>query len=200
MSLILASTSPIRRKLLAQAGLSFSVMAPPVDEEKLKAGATGLAPGALAQMRKVALRSTLTGEARKAAKAFGALAWQIVERGRPLMRPCCIIAGGELTVTVKGAGTGGRAQEFALAAAREIAGLRDVWIVGVGTDGTDGPTDAAGAVVDSDTWRRAAARGLNPGRALIRNDAYPLLKRLGHLIHTGPTGTNVNDLYLLLVL
>lgn len=151
-------------------------------------------------MTPLVLTSTLTGEAREAAKVFGELAKQILERGRPLMRPCCIIAGGELTVTVKGNGTGGRAQEFALAAAREIAGLRGVWIVGVGTDGTDGPTDAAGAVVDGNTWQRAARRRFNPGRALNRNDAYPLLKRLGCLIDTGPTGTNVNDLYLLLVL
>ena len=146
------------------------------------------------------LTTTLTGEAREAARVFGILARQIVSRGRPLHRPCCIIAGGELTVTVRGSGTGGRAQEFALAAAREIAGLKRVWVIGVGTDGTDGPTDAAGAVVDGATWQRAVSRGLNPARALRDNDAYPLLRRLGHLIHTGPTGTNVNDLYLLLVL
>ncbi|GKS56882.1 glycerate kinase [Nitrospira sp.] len=146
------------------------------------------------------LTTTLTGEAREAARAFGALARQIVDRGRPLHRPCCIIAGGELTVTVRGSGTGGRAQEFALTAAKEIAGLEHVWVAGVGTDGTDGPTDAAGAVVDGTTWQRAASRGLQPARAVKNNDAYPLLKRLGHLITTGPTGTNVNDLYLLLVL
>ncbi len=146
------------------------------------------------------LTTTLTGEAREAAKAFGSLARQVVDRGRPVGRPCCIIAGGELTVTVKGSGTGGRAQEFALAAAKEIAGLRRVWVVGFGTDGTDGPTDAAGAVVDGRTWQRATAHGFDPGRALKHNDAYPLFKRLGHLIISGPTGTNVNDLYLLIAL
>ncbi len=151
-------------------------------------------------IRPLVLTTTLTGEARVAAQAFGALARQVSERGRPLMRPCCILAGGELTVTVKGRGQGGRAQEFALAAAKDIAGLRNLWIVGVGTDGTDGPTDAAGAVVDGRTWQRAQAKGCRPARALAENNAYPLLKRLGQLIHTGPTGTNVNDLYLLLAL
>ncbi len=144
------------------------------------------------------LTTTLTGEARDAAKAFGALAKQIVLRGRPASRPCCILAGGELTVRVRGNGVGGRAQEFALAAAKEISGLKNVWIVGIGTDGTDGPTDAAGAVVDGATWEKAIARKLDPQRALVRHDAYPLFQRLGLLIHTGPTGTNVNDLYLLL--
>ncbi len=143
------------------------------------------------------LTTTLTGEARDAAKAFGALAKQILLRGRPVARPCCILAGGELTVTIRGNGVGGRAQEFALAAAKEIAGLKNIWIVGVGTDGTDGPTDAAGAVVDGSTWGTAIVRKLNPQRALVRNDANPLLQRLRLLIHTGPTGTNVNDLYLL---
>lgn len=144
------------------------------------------------------LTTTLTGEARDAARAFGALAKQIVRRGRPAARPCCLLAGGELTVRVRGNGVGGRAQEFALAAAKEIAGLKDVWIVGIGTDGTDGPTDAAGAVVDGTTWETAIARKLNPQRALAHHDAHPLLQRMGLLIHTGPTGTNVNDLYLLL--
>jgi glycerate-2-kinase len=124
----------------------------------------------------------------------------MIATGRPIRRPACIIAGGELTVTVQGKGRGGRAQEFALAAARELAGLPSVWIAGFGTDGSDGPTDAAGAVVDGQTFARAVRLRVDPMQALDRNDAYHFFKAVGGHIQTGPTGTNVNDLYLLLVL
>lgn len=145
------------------------------------------------------LSTTLTGEAREAAQLFGGIAREIVASGRPVRRPACIIAGAELTVTVRGKGVGGRAQEFALAAAREIAGLPNVWIAGFGTDGTDGPTDAAGAVVDGETLARAARAGLDPTEILLDSDSYRFFKKLGGHIMTGPTGTNVNDLYLLIV-
>jgi glycerate 2-kinase len=151
-------------------------------------------------LRPMILSSTLTGEAREAAKLFGAMAREIATTGRPVRRPACVIAGGELTVTVRGSGTGGRAQEFALAAAHEIDGLPNTWIVGFGTDGTDGQTPAAGAVVDGDTATLARRSGVGLQNALRRNDAYPALKRLRALIVSGPTGTNVNDLYLLLAL
>jgi len=146
------------------------------------------------------LSSTLTGEATGAAREFGAIAREIASSGRPVARPACIIAGGELTVTVRGNGTGGRAQEMALAAALEIAGLPNVWIAAFGTDGTDGPTDVAGAVVDGQTVAHAARAGLNIASALRRNDAYPFFKKLDRHITSGPTGTNVNDLYLLIAL
>ena len=146
------------------------------------------------------LTTSLQGEAREAAKWFGAMAREIVATGRPVRRPACVIAGGELTVTVHGKGRGGRAQEFALAAARELAGLPNVWIAGFGTDGTDGPTDAAGAIVDGQTLTRAAQLAADPMEYLDRNDAYHFFKSVGGLIHTGPTGTNVNDLYLLIAL
>jgi glycerate 2-kinase len=142
----------------------------------------------------------LTGEAREEGQRFGALARNIVREGTPLQRPCCVVAGGETTVTVTGKGTGGRAQEFAAAAALEIAGLAKVWVMAIGTDGTDGPTDAAGAVVDGDTLARAQRLSVDLKSALKRHNTYPALKRLHQLILTGPTGTNVNDLYLLLVL
>ena len=142
----------------------------------------------------------ITGEAREAGQRFGALARDIVRAGKPLLRPCCVVAGGETTVTVTGKGTGGRAQEFAAAAALEIAGLAKVWVVAIGTDGTDGPTDAAGAVIDGNTVARARRLSVDLKGALKRHNTYPALKRLHQLIVTGPTGTNVNDLYLLLVL
>ena len=131
---------------------------------------------------------------------FGAMAREIAAQGRPTQRPCCVIAGGEPTVTIRGEGTGGRAQEFALAAAAEIAGLPNIWVAGFATDGTDGPTSVAGAVVDGGTVARAHRGKLSLSRALLDNDAYPVFEKLcGHIV-TGPTGTNVNDLYLLLAL
>jgi len=145
-------------------------------------------------------RSALTGEARDEGQRFGALARRIVRSGKPLKRPCCVVVGGETTVTVTGKGTGGRAQEFAAAAALEIAGLAKVWVAAIGTDGTDGPTDAAGAVIDGSTVARAQRLSVDLKDALKRHNTYPALKRLNQLIMTGPTGTNVNDLYLLLVL
>jgi glycerate-2-kinase len=111
-----------------------------------------------------------------------------------------VVAGGETTVTVTGKGTGGRAQEFAAAAALEIAGLAEVWVAAIGTDGTDGPTDAAGALVGGSTLAHAQRLSVDLTGALKRHNTYPSLKQLNQLIVTGPTGTNVNDLYLLLVL
>jgi glycerate-2-kinase len=153
-----------------------------------------------AGLRTLVHSTTLKGEARAAGKRFGAIARSIVKNGRPFSRPCCVVAGGETTVIVVGNGKGGRAQEFAVAAAREIAGLQRVWVAAIGTDGTDGPTDVAGAVVDGETVARASRLGVNLDRALQHNNTYPALKRIRCHIVTGPTGTNVNDLYLLLVL
>lgn len=144
------------------------------------------------------LSTSLIGEAREAAKWYGSLAREIAQHSRPVRRPACIIAGGELTVTVHGHGQGGRAQEFALAAAHEIAGLRNVWMIGCGTDGTDGPTDAAGAVVNGETRHSARLLDLDPERLLRENDSYRFFRQVGGHIITGPTGTNVNDLYFLL--
>jgi glycerate-2-kinase len=146
------------------------------------------------------LSTTVTGEARDIGKFFGAMAREIATQGRPIRRPCCVIAGGESTVTVRGQGEGGRAQEFALAAASQIACLPDLWIAGFATDGTDGIKPVAGAIVDGGTADRAKRAKLNLLRALRENDSYPFFKRLNAHIVTGPTGTNVNDLYLLLAL
>ncbi|MBM4123637.1 MAG: glycerate kinase [Nitrospira sp.] len=153
-----------------------------------------------AGLRPLVLTTTLTGEAREAAKTFGAIARELVASDRPVLRPACLIAGGELTVTRRGRGLGGRAQEFALASAQEIAGLPQIWVAGFGTDGTDGPTDVAGAVVDGRSIDRAKKAGLSQAEALARNDSYRFFAKLGGHIKTGPTGTNVNDLYLLMAL
>lgn len=142
----------------------------------------------------------MTGEARVMGAKFGSLARTIVSKDKPVSRPCCIVAGGETTVTVKGTGKGGRTQEFAVAAAKAIAGLPNVWVAAIGTDGTDGPTNAAGALVNGDTCALAERRGVDLDHALKQNDTYPALRALRSLIMTGPTGTNVNDLYILLVL
>jgi len=167
-------------------------------------GNNGAAVEAVAQaarqsgFRPLVLSTSLIGEAKEAAKVFGAIAREIVASGRPVRRPTCVIAGGELTVTVRGKGQGGRAQEFALAAAIEIAGLPRVWIAAFATDGTDGPTDAAGAVVHGQTVARAQRVGLIPHELLLENNAYPFFRKVGGHIISGPTGTNVNDLYLLI--
>ena len=140
-----------------------------------------------------------TKEAREAGADMGTLARRIITQQSPVSNPCCVVAGGETTVTVKGSGKGGRAQEFAVAAAKAVAGLTGVYVAAVATDGSDGPTDAAGGLVSGDTWRRAGRMGMNLDATLISNDTYRALKRLKCHIITGPTGTNVNDLYLLFV-
>jgi hydroxypyruvate reductase len=145
------------------------------------------------------LSSSVEGETREVARVHAALAREIRTSGNPLAAPACLISGGETTVTLKGHGKGGRNQEFALAAAFDIAELPDVVIASAGTDGTDGPTDAAGAMADGATLSRARESGLDPRRALDENDAYPFFERLGDLILTGPTRTNVMDVRLVLV-
>lgn len=142
----------------------------------------------------------IMGEARVAAKRLTDLAKAMTEGHGSLKRPCCVVAGGETTVTVTGHGRGGRAQEFAASAAFEIAGLPNTWVMALGTDGTDGPTDAAGAIVSGSTVARAKTLGIDLRSSLNRHNTYPALKALGCHIHTGPTGTNVNDLYLVLLL
>ncbi len=115
-------------------------------------------------------------------------------------RPFCLIAGGETTVTIKGQGKGGRNQELALAALAELNGLENVLLISLATDGDDGPTDAAGAVVTGASAQRAKILGLDVKNSLSQNDAYPFFDALGDLLKTGPTGTNVNDLIFLCVM
>ncbi len=145
------------------------------------------------------LTTTLDCEAREAGRFLAAIAKEVLTSAHPLPRPCAVILGGETVVQVKGAGLGGRNQELALAAAAGLAGLEDVVITAVGTDGSDGPTDAAGGMVDGGTAARLGEQGLEVYKILDNNDAYHALLASGDLLKTGPTGTNVNDLALVLV-
>jgi glycerate 2-kinase len=145
------------------------------------------------------LSSSIVGETREAVRFHCAIAREILSSGNPLPRPACVLSGGETTVTLKGHGLGGRNQEFALTGAFEINGLEKVVLLSGGTDGTDGPTDAAGAIVDYTTIQRAQSLGLDPEVYLEDNDAYPFFQRLGDLLITGPTQTNVMDVRVLLV-
>ncbi|MCX7838237.1 MAG: glycerate kinase [Anaerolineae bacterium] len=145
------------------------------------------------------LSSFVQGEAREFAKFLAAIAREIVTSNRPVAKPACVICGGETTVTLRGKGKGGRNQEIALAAAIEIAGMSRVVVLSGGTDGTDGPTDAAGAIADSETVARATHLGLDARAFLANNDAYHFFQPLGDLLITGPTGTNVGDVTILMV-
>ncbi len=145
------------------------------------------------------LTTYLQGEARQVAQVFASIAKEIARADRPVARPACVIAGGETTVTIQGNGKGGRSQEFALAAALALDGMNQVVVLSGGTDGNDGPTDAAGAIADGATVARAQAQGHNARDFLDNNDAYHFFAPLDDLLITGPTNTNVNDLIVMLV-
>mmetsp|Transcript_21710 Transcript_21710/g.10144 ORF Transcript_21710/g.10144 Transcript_21710/m.10144 type:complete len:153 (+) Transcript_21710:592-1050(+) len=145
------------------------------------------------------LSSMIEGDTRQAAQFHTAIAKDIIKTGNPVSPPACILSGGETTVNVKGDGLGGRNQEFSLAAAIDIAGNDTVIVLSAGTDGTDGPTDAAGALADNNTERRAKAIGLDSHSFLLNNDSYIFFKKLDDLFITGPTNTNVMDLRIILV-
>ena len=144
------------------------------------------------------LTTTLNCEAREAGAFLAAIAREIRRTGSPVAPPCAVILGGETVVRLKGRGRGGRNQELALAAAPGIAGLADTLIASVGSDGTDGPTDAAGAMVTGAFHRECLQKGLSIEAYLEDNDSYALHSAMGSLIVTGPTGTNVNDLTVIL--
>ena len=145
------------------------------------------------QLQPITVSARLQGEARVAGRRLAALARSLA----PARLPVCLLAGGETTVTVRGGGAGGRSQELALAAAIELAGCEDAVVLAAGTDGSDGPTDAAGAFADGGSVARGASRGVDAARALADNDAYAFFAAEGGLLRTGPTGTNVMDLVLI---
>jgi glycerate 2-kinase len=140
------------------------------------------------------LTTFLQGEARQTGNMLAAIARQIAASGQPVPRPACIVVGGETTVTVQGDGLGGRNQELALGAVRPMASIPDVALVTLATDGGDGPTDAAGAIVTGESLSQALGLNLDPDDFLRRNDSYHFFDKLGALLKPGPTQTNVNDL------
>ncbi|MDI6795712.1 MAG: glycerate kinase [Desulfatibacillaceae bacterium] len=145
------------------------------------------------------LSTSIEGETRDVARVHAAIAREIRLSGNPVAVPACVLSGGETTVTLKGSGKGGRNTEFALAAAMDIQGLENLLILSCGTDGTDGPTDAAGAAADGSTGKRANSSGVDAMRSLANNDSYNFFRQAGGLVKTGPTLTNVMDLRIMLV-
>ncbi len=149
--------------------------------------------------RPLIVTSTLQGEARDAARELCGIALNSLRSRNPEQPPTCLLAGGETTVTLRGKGLGGRNMELALAAAVELAGTPGIQLLSAGTDGTDGPTDAAGAFADGSTVDRAKALQFSPSQHLAANDSYNFFAPLGDLFITGPTRTNVMDLVIFLV-
>ena len=163
---------------------------------------------ALRQARKTAealgyntmiVSSMIQGETKDVAKVHTAIAREIRQTGNPIAPPACVLSGGETTVKIAGNGLGGRNQEFALAAAIELMDEPEIVLLSGGTDGTDGPTDAAGALVDATTIQKAKHAGISPYAYLKNNDSYNFFRQTGDLLKTGPTGTNVMDLRIILV-
>jgi glycerate-2-kinase len=146
------------------------------------------------------LTSTLEGEANKVGIVLASIATEVADSSDTFLKPAGLVAGGETVVTVRGKGVGGRNQELALSAALKLKGLEGTVIACLSTDGIDGPTDAAGAVVDGKTVERAMLLGLNPEEYLVENDSNGFFSKVRDLIVTGPTGTNVNDISVIIIL
>ncbi|MBA2441772.1 MAG: DUF4147 domain-containing protein, partial [Rubrobacter sp.] len=149
--------------------------------------------------RPLLISTSITGEARGVASGYAAMVREVLETGSPAPPPCALVSGGEATVLVRGDGQGGPNQEFALALALELDGVEGWSAFAADTDGNDGPTDAAGGVVDGATAGAAREGGIDPRAALAGNESYRALRAAGALLVTGPTGTNVNDLRVALV-
>jgi hydroxypyruvate reductase len=145
------------------------------------------------------LSDAMEGEAREVALVHAAMAREIVLRNRPFARPVVMLSGGETTVTLRGAGRGGRNGEFLLALAIAIDGLEGITALAADTDGIDGSEDNAGAFADGTTATRLRQAGIDPLAALGNNDAYSAFAAIGDLLVSGPTGTNVNDFRAILV-
>ncbi len=145
------------------------------------------------------LSSFIQGEAREVAQVLSAIGKEAAASGEPISPPACILAGGETTVSIRGAGKGGRNQELALAAAISLQGWPKVALLSAGTDGSDGPTNAAGAFADGNTREEALQKGISPEGHLADNDSYHFFEALGDLLITGPTRTNVMDMICLLI-
>ena len=147
----------------------------------------------------IILTSFLEGEAREVGSVVASIGKEILVHDRPVKKPAVVLFGGETTVTIRGHGRGGRNQELILSAAIKIKGLKDILIASIGSDGIDGVTDAAGAMVDGETVLRAERENIDPEQYLLNNDSYTFFKKVGGLVYTGPTGTNVNDFTMILI-
>jgi glycerate-2-kinase len=196
----------VQAHLRARRTASASTGTEPADRLRVRvvAGGARAVEGAANRARALGyvphvLTRTLTGEARRAGRGLARVGLAVRDGIGPVRPPACLLAAGETTVHVTGPGQGGRNQEVALAAAIGLEGEQGVVVASLGTDGIDGPTDAAGAWADGDTTARGRAAGLDPLAALAANDAYPFLDAAGALLRTGPTGTNVADLMVVLV-
>ena len=174
----------------------FDRVSTQVIADNARAGLAAVAAAREAGLHAEFLTSRVQGEAREIAKLVAGAAIDIARSGRPVSRPGCAVFGGETTVTVRGQGSGGRSQELAVAAAEALAGEPNTAVFALATDGTDGPTDACGGLIDWTTIERARAAGGDCARALADNDSYSFLQCCGDLVRLGPTGTNVNDLYM----
>ncbi len=157
-----------------------------------KAGGLGYLP--------LVLSTTVTGDCRGVASMYAAMIREVLESGNPAEAPCALVSGGEATVVVRGDGVGGPNQEFCLALAAELEGIEGWAAFAADTDGNDGPTEAAGGMVDGETAMKMRESGIEPSDALANNDSRAALDAAGALIITGPTGTNVNDLRVALVI
>lgn len=155
------------------------------------AAAAGYAP--------LILGDSIEGEARDVARMHAGIARQVLEHGQPVKAPCVLLSGGETTVTLRGDGRGGRNAEFLLGLACALRGRPRTWAIAADTDGIDGSEDNAGALLCPDTWTRATALHVDPARMLERNDGYGFFEKLGDLVVTGPTHTNVNDFRAILI-
>jgi len=202
------TTESIRRRLLDGAAGRVAETPKPGDEafkrafnvvvgSNLTAARAAAVRGAALGYSPLLLSTRIEGEARHVGTVYAGIARDIVASGLPVKPPAAVIVGGETTVTVRGPGKGGRNQEVALSAASRIEGM-DAVIAALATDGIDGPTEAAGAISDGWTMRRARERNLDPLEFLRENDSFGFFSALGDAILTGPTGTNVNDLTLIL--
>jgi glycerate 2-kinase len=148
----------------------------------------------------ILLSSMIEGEARHVGSIYAGIMKEVYFFNNPISKPAVVIGGGETTVTVKGDGKGGRNQELVLSASLRIGNLKGVAILSVGTDGIDGPTDAAGAIADTQTTKLALEKGFNPNYFLTNNDSYGFFSQMGDLIRTGPTWTNLNDLTVIVII
>jgi glycerate 2-kinase len=196
----------VQRYLTGQRSAPPSGPLPGEDRLRVRviAGGGRALEGAAAVARRLGYRThvlsgALVGEARRAGRGLARVGLAVRDGVGPVRPPACLLAAGETTVEVVGSGLGGRNQEVALAAAIALEGEEGVVVASLGTDGVDGPTDAAGGWADGTTATRGRAAGLDPAEALAANDAYTFLDAAGGLLRTGPTGTNVADLMVVLV-